>query len=205
MYLEVPKYPRFLTAALGSAFMTTAIVYLMVQLVAIDDLGLTEAPPSIPIVLYKVRDEQEVIKKTPKVKPPPEVDIEPTPPPLVAVGNADAPVELTFLAPTTKKSLDISRTALTEGDPIPIIKVAPSYPNRAARQGIEGYVILSFTITETGATADASIIEAHPSGIFNSSALKAVKKFKYKPKVVDGRAQSVHNVQHRLTFELTNG
>ena len=43
---------------------------------------------------------------------------------------------------------------------------------------------------------------SHPSSIFNRSALKAVRKFKYKPKVVDGQPveQQMQNI--RLSFEM---
>ena len=64
---------------------------------------------------------------------------------------------------------------------------------------------MSFTILPSGATAHAEVIEAVPSSVFNRSALKAVERFKYTPKVVDGKAEPVHNVHHRLVSELTNG
>ena len=64
---------------------------------------------------------------------------------------------------------------------------------------------MSFTILPTGATAHAEVIEAQPANVFNNSALKAVERFKYKPKVINGEAQPVHNVHHRLTYELANG
>ena len=66
-------------------------------------------------------------------------------------------------------------------------------------------MVLSFTITPTGGISDAVVVEGNPSGIFDRAALNAVKKFKYRPRVVNGEPQAVHNVQHRLVFELVNG
>lgn len=205
MYLNLPKYPRFLAAATGSAFMTTGIVFVMVQLVANDDSEFVEAPPYVKLETFKVREDIEPEIKIKKVEPPPEVEVEPTPPPKHNLTQETGPVEFAFNVPQKQTGLNIQRTALVDGEQIPIVKVAPVYPSRAAKNGIEGYVVLSFTITDTGATADATVLEAYPSGVFNRSALKAVSKFKYKPKVVDGQAQPVYDVQHRLTYELTNG
>lgn len=89
-----------------------------------------------------------------------------------------------------------------EGDYLPIVKVAPNYPRRAQTRGIEGYVILEFTVTRTGRVADPRVIEAEPPGIFDHAAIDAVKKFKYKPRVVDGEPIDVPGVKHRITFRL---
>jgi len=205
MYLHLPKYPRFFTAAAGSAFVTTGLVLLMVQLVSVDDSGYIEGPPPIKIETWKVREEPPVVINEPEIQKPPEVEEEPTPPPVMSITGETGAVDLTFVAPETTKSLDIGPTALTDGEHIPLVKVEPHYPSSASRRGIEGYVIVSFTILPSGATAYAEVIEAQPANVFNSSALKAVERFKYKPKVVNGEAQPVHNVHHRLTYEIANG
>jgi periplasmic protein TonB len=69
--------------------------------------------------------------------------------------------------------------------------------------GIEGYVLLQFTIDELGRVVNPSGIEAQPRGVFDGAGLKAVERFKYKPRVVDGRAVPVTGVQHLLTFNLS--
>lgn len=89
-----------------------------------------------------------------------------------------------------------------EGDYLPIVKIAPNYPRRAQTRGIEGYVILEFTVTRTGRVADPRVIEAEPPGIFDRAAMDAAKKFKYKPRVVDGEPIDVPGVKHRITFRL---
>lgn len=90
----------------------------------------------------------------------------------------------------------------SDGEYLPIVKVAPLYPESAAERGIEGYVLLEFTVTETGATADPKVIEAQPKGVFDEAAMKAVLKFKYKPRVENGRPVSVSGVRHVITFKL---
>jgi protein TonB len=62
------------------------------------------------------------------------------------------------------------------------------YPREAAIAGIEGWVRIEFTITETGAVKDPAIVDAEPPGIFNREAMRALLKWKFKPRVVDGVA-----------------
>lgn len=89
-----------------------------------------------------------------------------------------------------------------DGEYLPIVKVSPIYPARAQSQGIEGWVLLKFTVTESGSVRDPVVIEAQPQGIFDESARRAVLKFKYKPRVVDGRPIAVPNVQQLITFKI---
>ncbi len=54
-----------------------------------------------------------------------------------------------------------------DGEYLPIVKVAPVYPRRALQRGIEGFVIVEFTVTKQGAVRDPIVVEANPSGILN--------------------------------------
>ena len=94
-------------------------------------------------------------------------------------------------------SLDAS-----DGEYLPIVKVAPIYPRRALARGIEGFVILEFTVTPQGTVVDPKVVRAEPEGIFNQAAIDAAKKFKYKPRVIDGKAVSVPGVQNQITFKM---
>jgi len=87
---------------------------------------------------------------------------------------------------------------------LPIVKVAPVYPKRAMTRKIEGHVLLEFTVTEEGAVSDPVVVEADPPGVFDESALTAVRKFRYKPAVVDGKAVERAGVRNRIVFEISN-
>lgn len=86
-------------------------------------------------------------------------------------------------------------------DQIPLVKVRPVYPLRAARRRESGYVVVSFTVDETGAVKDEKVIEESPKGLFGKSALNAARQFRYLPKVVAGRRVPVHDVRNRLVFD----
>ncbi len=90
-----------------------------------------------------------------------------------------------------------------EGDMLPIVQVAPDYPAIMAARGLEGWVLVEFTVDELGRVQDATIVEAQPKRGFERAALNAVKRYKYKPRVVNGSAVRVSGVKHRITFELS--
>ncbi len=90
---------------------------------------------------------------------------------------------------------------IAEGDYLPIVRVAPVYPARALSRGLEGHVDLSFTVTAAGTVRDP-IVMFSTSSLFERAATRAVLKFKYKPRVVDGIPVDVPNVKTRITFRI---
>jgi protein TonB len=107
-------------------------------------------------------------------------------------------------APTVQAETNIGGPGamnIAEGDYLPIVRVAPVYPARALSRGLEGYVDLSFTVTSTGTVKDPVILYS-TSSLFERAALRAVLKFKYKPRVVDGVPVEVPNVKTRISFQI---
>jgi TonB family protein len=71
-------------------------------------------------------------------------------------------------------------------------------------EALEGWVRMSFDITESGTTDNIKILDSSPSGKFDSEAVKALSKWKYKPKVVDGIAVRQTDLKVQLDFVLEN-
>ena len=90
---------------------------------------------------------------------------------------------------------------IAEGDYLPIVRVAPIYPARALSRNLEGYCDMNFTVTPAGTVIDP-IAEFCTSSLFERSSARAVLKFKYKPRVVDGVPQTVTGVRTRITFKI---
>ncbi len=90
---------------------------------------------------------------------------------------------------------------IAEGDYLPIVRVAPVYPARALSRGVEGYVDMSFTVTATGTVKDPIVVFS-TSSLFERAATRAVLKFKYKPRVVDGVPVEVPGVKTRISFQI---
>ena len=136
-------------------------------------------------------------RRIPKKPPPPK---DPPPPPKMQVSkmdeaqqnmpdldlpNLDVPMsggEGMFIG----NFAQVDKTA--EGDIIPIVVIRPMYPRDAAMQGLEGWVKVEFIITAIGTVKDPRVIDANPRRIFNREAIRAILKWKFKPRVIDGVA-----------------
>jgi protein TonB len=98
--------------------------------------------------------------------------------------------------------------------PRPIFRVIPQYPRRAQENRVEGYVIVEYTVSESGNVKDPNVIEGKcksandkenefkDCSMFNSTALKAILKMNYVPAVRDGKRVAVENMKYRFNWEL---
>lgn len=140
---------------------------------------------------------------TPEKPPkPPETPPE-TPPQDMDTVDPNAPT-ISIAAPTVASNVEIGGPGgmnIAEGDYLPIVRVAPVYPARALSRGLEGYVDMSFTVTTAGTVRDPIVLFS-TSSLFERAATRAVLKFKYKPRVVDGVAVDVPGVKTRITFKI---
>lgn len=80
----------------------------------------------------------------------------------------------------------VDKTA--EGDIIPIVVIRPMYPRDAAMRGVEGWVKIKFIITAIGTVKSPKVVDAKPPRVFNREAIRAILKWKFKPRVIDGVA-----------------
>jgi len=95
-------------------------------------------------------------------------------------------------------------TGIGSGDEvIPLLRIEPSYPRKAARAREEGWVKIEFTITEHGTVVDPVVVEARPRRTFNRSALAAIRKWQFKPKLNDGQPVS-RRASQVIEFKLAN-
>ncbi|MGB5147167.1 MAG: energy transducer TonB [Porticoccaceae bacterium] len=78
----------------------------------------------------------------------------------------------------------------------------PAYPHQALARGIEGYVVLEFTVTAAGTTRDLRVLEASPTDVFDAAALAAVRQFRYQPRIQAGAPVDVPGVRSRIRFQI---
>lgn len=71
--------------------------------------------------------------------------------------------------------------------PVAVRTVEPSYPYELRREGTEGFVLVSCVVNRSGSCSEISIERSTHVG-FNQAAVDAVKKWKFKPALVDGVA-----------------
>lgn len=125
---------------------------------------------------------------------------------IIDMGNAPQGMEMEAYYYLAKLGVKVKKSSvkLVDGDANVIKQASPRYPRRASVRGIEGFVIVEFTVDVDGNVVSPVVIEEKPSNTFNRSALSAIKKFKYKPKVVNGKAVAVNKMQKRFSFKLEN-
>jgi len=92
-----------------------------------------------------------------------------------------------------------------DGDAQPTVRINPTYPREAQVKGIEGFVTLRFDISEMGRPVNVSVVSSKPRGIFEKQARKALRKWKYNPKMVDEKAVVQTNQTVTLAFEFEKG
>ena len=162
----------------------------------------------INFVRLKKESDLELKKRKMPEKKEPE---EPPPPPDLSMSRSQMPnQDLGEMAFALDIGIDMTGgpdlgAAASDSDIVPIVRVPPQYPLRAAERGVEGWVEVEFTISRTGTVKDPSVINAKPQNIFNRSALRAIRKWKYNPKIEDGEPVERPGVKVRLTFQLQNG
>ncbi len=205
------KAPRMFISGLVAAAVTFGLFYLMVILV-FSDLDRENNSDNLPGIHFGPVDIPEdaasKVRKKPKPPPPPK---EPPPPPKMQVNQANVettPLELNI------PNLDVPLVGgsglflgnfaavdhTAEGDVIPLVRIQPQYPRQAQMNGIEGWVRIEFTVTAVGTVTNPKVLDSRPPRVFDREAIRAILKWKFKPRVIDGNAVERQGTQ---TIEFT--
>lgn len=188
------------------ALITFTLFLIMQAVIANDEANIDEGAKGRLLDMVRLQEDEEIEIKKRKPKPPPPPDEPPPDMPKPTFESSDISKGVDIGLVEVDVNLDVGGSGFSsDGEYLPIVKVAPVYPRRAQTRGLEGYVLLEFIVTKTGAVANPVVIDAKPPGIFDRSAINAALKFKYKPKVVNGEPIDVAGVRNRITFELSDG
>ena len=196
---------RYAFSIVTGVVITLSLLFVMHLLIEYGESAVTKERTRHNLEFVRVKRNEALNTEdyTPEKPPkPPETPPE-TPPQDMDSIDPDAP-SINIAAPTVDTNTDIGGPGgmnIAEGDYLPIVRVAPVYPARALSRGLEGYVDMSFTVTTAGTVRDPIVIFS-TSSLFERAATRAVLKFKYKPRVVDGVPVDVPNVKTRITFKI---
>jgi len=194
------KYLRTLTAALAAGGVTFGLFLLMYMLVSPGGNLRTELDAISGIRFGPIEISDEIVTRSRRKPKPPPPRKEPPPPPRMQISKRDQPVQ--FMPQMDIPDLDVPLVggagmfigifrpadSGAEGDIIPVVVIRPMYPREAAIAGTQGWVKVEFTITEIGTVKDPRVIDAQPPRVFNREAIRAILKWKFKPRVVNGVA-----------------
>ena len=76
-----------------------------------------------------------------------------------------------------------------------MVRINPQYPRNELIAGVEGWVKVKFTVEADGSVSSPKIMESKPPRVFDTAALRAIKNWKFKPKVVNGVAVTQNGTQ----------
>lgn len=103
------------------------------------------------------------------------------------------------LAPPAPRAAD---PALVErGSPVPLSSPAPRYPPQAARRGESGTVLVRVDVGPDGVPTSTSLVQSSNSRLLDKAALDAVRRWRFRPAVVNGRP-TVGSVVVPIEFSL---
>jgi protein TonB len=189
-------------SALGGAVFAAVIFLGLAQLVSVP----FDVPPLTPatrVIFTPQRVDTPVEPTRPRKPEPPPNDftlIEPR-----GRGVTSNPIGL-----MPRKPIDVARPPRTglplgvDRDAVPLVRINPDYPPRAAERNIEGWVQVRYTVTSAGTVRDAIVVTAEPKGVFDDAALEAIARWRYNPRVENGETVERVGLQTLIRFELEN-
>lgn len=202
---------RMLIATPIALSCVVAIFSLMAWMVDINHRRAPEPSEALSFNMVMVENEPDVQRRQRSVPEQPKAPEVPQQSPM-----SQANTELTQVSSITQPALGLNTaieglviSAPSFGDfgvnqqAMPLYRVEPRYPTKALKRGAEGYVVMKFTIDPTGKPVDVEVVEANPKRMFEREAIRALKKWKYQPKVLDGGAISQFGQTVRLEFKIT--
>lgn len=200
--------PRIGIGLVLGLVITLFLFWFMQYMIETADRALDEGTRGSLVDFVRIRKDETIERRQAKPKKPPPPEAPPPQPPTPQLDSLDPSADKIAIS-AVPVTTEIEMTGgfslgVGEGDYLPIVKVAPIYPQRALTRGVEGYCVVEYAVTRQGTTKDPFVVEDQcTSSLFHRASLQAALKFKYKPRVLDGEAVEVRGVQNKFTYEIT--
>jgi protein TonB len=200
------RFPLAVSGAVAVSMVLFAFLHALIS--QRGELG--DVQEATKIEFTRLRQDTEVErKKTEKAErvkaeqapPPPQLALAKTT--LDPTAGADSMTAIAGLVEAqTQKMSSLSGSGGGDRDAVPLVRIEPDYPMQARQRGIEGWVVIEFTISTAGTVKDPVVVASEPGTVFDRVAIQAVRKWKYNPKIQDGKAVERSGVKVRLDFEM---
>ena len=188
---------RYLSAMILGVIISLSLFFLMQALIDSGEQDYRASSEGQIMEFIRINDDENLSFKDrikPKKPTPPK---EPPPPPKLIVEKQAKPtvnkikieipnIDLPTIAGGGPFLGNWQGNPLAEGDVLPIVRIDPQWPREALARGIEGYVVVEVTIASDGSVRGASIIESVPKRMFDRNVIRAVLKWKFKPRIING-------------------
>jgi protein TonB len=196
--------------ALISAFVISATVFGFLRALTLVRGEIGDVQQAVKIEFTRLRQDTEVEAKRREKAERSKAQQAPPPPMVTAARTAlnpddsgsDVGAIATLVEQQAALSGDLSSSGGADRDAVPLVRIEPDYPAQALQNKTEGWVVVEFTISTAGTVKDAVVVASEPGSVFDRNAISAVRKWKYNPKIVDGRPVERPGVKVRLDFEM---
>ncbi len=220
---------RFLFAFPVALFISYGLIVIMAWMVDLNTQDLKSDRQPLQFDIFTADNQESSRRKSRLLPDPPQLKPQPPQPPEIQPQLKTSSVNPTLESiPELKMDLAVSGIAISVPIPVsnqpdetpvpsvpqlavnpghnqqvmPLHRIEPVYPRKALQRKIEGYVVLSFDINESGRPENIKVEEEKPPRVFSHEAMKALKRWKYQPMVINGKAQ-VHTAQRvKLEFKI---
>lgn len=186
-----------------AAAITVGLFVLMMTLIA-EEFKPQEKVATASFEINPTVEDIKVIKRETKVQKVKKV-ITPPPPPTIERQQAAKPQERIaslegaipeFEAPKIDKQN--FKIQVSDRDAQPLVKIPPIMPPRAEKSG---HCLVRFDVSPEGAPFNV-VATFCTQKLFERATIKSVQKWKYNPKIVDGRPVARAGVENRVTYKL---
>lgn len=203
---------RLFVSAWLAAIVTIGLFQLMQMLVASSKAKLNDEDFGLVAEFVRIKRSERLQEEKRELPQRPAPEREPSPPQSIvdythAANASELPLTPPIQQPPLAPSMHIVGgphlgTPPSDRDVVPLVRVQPIYPHAAAERELEGWVLIEFTISTTGTVKDPAVVSAEPPNVFERAALRAIRKWKYKPRIEHGKPVETHEVRVQLMFAL---
>ena len=192
-------------AIIPAAIVTVGLFLLMIGLISEEfvpedklDIKDLEINPKVEDV--EIAERETKITEIKKIETPP-------PPPQIERAKSDRPSEPVarlegavpeFEAP--KIDASAFEIVVSDRDAQPLVRIPPQMPPRAEKSG---HCKVRFNVSPEGQPFDVQATYCTES-LFKSASVRSVQKWKYNPKIQDGRPVGRTGVESKISFRLTD-
>lgn len=203
---------RPLARAAGGSLLFTLVLFTVLNLMISADFSNIDTKQLPTVDFIRLKKDTDLETRERRKPPPPEKPKEPPPPKM----KVETKPETQRTTPDIPFKMNLNMAGMSGGpfvgnftageisgdsELIPLVAIQPQYPRNAARDGIEGWVDVEITISGDGSVKSARAVNAKPRGVFESAAVQAAYKSRFRPKVVDGKGVEAKGIR-RYNFSL---
>ena len=195
--LSLKPQLRYLSALILGVLISLGLFFLMQSLIDSGEQNTNASSEGQIMEFIRIREDETLSIKDRRKPQKPKPPKEPPPPPKLIVEKQVKPtmnrikieipnIDLPSIAGGGPFLGNWAGNPLAEGDVLPIVRIDPQWPREALIEGIEGYVVVEVTIGADGSVKDVRVIQSEPRRMFDRNVIRAVLKWKFKPRIING-------------------